>query len=69
MIEEGVGRYVLLLNDGGIEHSLGGGSTRWLLRLPCWQAHTRCVATAKYSGPVNHLHRVNFADRTSYEVR
>ncbi len=41
MVEEAVGRYVLLLGDGGIEHSPGGGSTRWSWS-PCWQAHTLC---------------------------
>jgi hypothetical protein len=39
MIEEAVGRHVLFLGEGGIEDSLGGGSTRWL-RSPFWQTHT-----------------------------
>ena len=42
MIEEAVDRHLLLLGDGGIEDSLGGGST-WGLRSPCWQAHTLSV--------------------------
>ncbi len=47
---ESVGRYLLLLGEGGIENSLRGGSTRWL-RPPCWQAHA-VYGCEKYSGPL-----------------
>ena len=61
LIEEAVGRYLLLLGDGGIEDSPAVGPRGGCGR-HCWQARTLCVDMAKYSGPANHSCQGNFVE-------